>query len=72
MALVRVCAVSTPFEGPFADNPAHVPTQPGTCCYVVSSIGCDGRPLLVEGVRRISALTRRCDWISSDRQELLA
>ena len=63
---------ATPIQGPFADNPAHVPTQPGTCCYVVSSIGCDGRPLLVDGAPTISALTRRCDWLSPELLEILA
>jgi hypothetical protein len=63
---------ATPVQGPYANNPAHDPEEAGTCCYVVSSISCDGRPLLVDGTPLVSAATRRCDWVSSDLQELLA
>ncbi len=59
-------------QGPFASNPAHQPEQDGTCCYVVSSITCDGRPLLVDGDPVVAELARRADWISSDLLELLS
>ncbi len=51
-----------PIQGPFATNPAHEPQQAGSCCYVISSITCDGRPLLVDGAPLASGLTQRCDW----------
>jgi hypothetical protein len=62
----------TPIQGPFAKNPAHDPEMAGTCCYVVSSITCEGRPLLVDGTPLVSEVTQRCAWISSDVLELLA
>jgi len=57
-------------QGPFAQNPTHEPEQAGTCCYVISSITCEGRPLLVDGTPVISALTRRCDWLLADVLEI--
>jgi len=57
-------------RGPFAPNPAHEPRKAGTCCYVISSITCDGRPLLVEGAPLVSALTQRRDWILADLLEV--
>ena len=60
----------TGIEGPFAANPTHEPEKPGTCCYVISSITCEGRPLLVDGSPLISALMQRCDWIVADLLEL--
>jgi hypothetical protein len=67
-----LCGGEEPIQGPFAQNPAHTPEQPGTCCYVISSITCEGRPLLVDGAPIVSALTRRCDWLLADLLELLA
>jgi hypothetical protein len=67
-----LCGGEEPIQGPFAKNPAHTPEQAGTCCYVISSITCEGRPLLVDGAPIISAPTRRCDWILADLLELLA
>ncbi len=49
-------------QGPFATNPAHEPEQAVTCCYVLTSIACDGRPLLVDGAPLVSGLTQRRDW----------
>ncbi|HKO52918.1 MAG TPA: hypothetical protein VJV79_34655 [Polyangiaceae bacterium] len=60
------CLCGDEIQGPFAANPAHEPEKPGTCCYVISSIGCDGRPLLVDGAPVVSALTQRGDWILAD------
>jgi hypothetical protein len=45
-------------EGPFAGSS-------GSCCYLVGSIGCDGRPLLVAGNARLAAVRRRGDWLLS-------
>lgn len=59
-------------QGPFASNPAHQPAQDGTCCYVISSITCEGRPLLVDGEPVVAELSRRADWISSELLELLS
>jgi len=61
-----------PIRGPFAANPAHDPAQAGTCCYVISSITCEGRPLLVDGAPLLSALTRRRDWLAVDMLEISA
>lgn len=55
------CLCNTP-TGPFAPNPQAAPADNGTCCYLVGSQGCDGRPLLVEGVALIASLTHRSDW----------
>ena len=59
-------------QGPYASNPTHAPSKAGTCCYVVSSIACEGRPLLVDDVAVVSELARRCDWITADLLELLS
>ena len=66
------CLCGGRIQGPFAANPAHAPSEPGTCCYVIGSIGCDGRPLLVDGTPIVSELRRRSDWISSELLELVA
>ncbi len=47
-------------DGPYA---ALSPNDDGTCCYLVGTIGCDGRPLLVEGAARVAPITRRRDWL---------
>ena len=67
-----LCGGSEPIQGPFANNPAHEPQKPGTCCYVISSIGCDGRPLLVDGAPVVSALVGGCAWLSRDLLEVWA
>jgi hypothetical protein len=67
-----LCGGEESIQGPFAKNPAHTPEQAGTCCYVISSITCEGRPLLVDGAPIISPLTRRCDWLLADLLEILA
>ncbi|XXX75198.1 hypothetical protein WMF30_46875 [Sorangium sp. So ce134] len=41
--------------GPFANRTA---SDPASCCYLVGSIGCEGRPLLVRGEPRVAPLTR--------------
>ena len=66
------CLCGPSIQGPFAKNPTHEPTMAGTCCYVVSAITCEGRPLLVDGIPLISSLTQRGDWLSPDLLELLA
>lgn len=45
--------------GPFAPQD---PSAEGPCCYVYSTISCDGRPLLVRGKARLAPLRRRSDW----------
>ncbi|MEP7051970.1 MAG: hypothetical protein ABJB12_16515 [Pseudomonadota bacterium] len=50
--------------GPYARGSA--------CCYVVHSIGCEGRPLLVEGDAVVSPLGLKSDWLTRDLLELLA
>jgi hypothetical protein len=37
----------------------------GTCCYLVGSIGCEGRPLLVDGAAIVAPLSRRGDWCAN-------
>lgn len=58
-------------EGPFAPNPTDTPSRTGSCCYLVTSISCDGRPLLVDGVALVSALVARIDWLASDLRAVL-
>ena len=63
---------TVPIQGPFAPNPAHRPATADKCCYVISSIGCDGRPLLVNGTPLVAELTQRCDWLLGELLEILA
>jgi len=67
-----LCGGEDSIQGPFAANPSHEPEKAGTCCYVIASIGCEGRPLLVDGAAIVSALTQRCDWVVADLLELEA
>ncbi|HET9956165.1 MAG TPA: hypothetical protein VFQ61_16775 [Polyangiaceae bacterium] len=53
-----------PISGPYAYNPAVETDGTGSCCYVVGSIGCDGRPLIVEGEALLAGLVSRSDWSS--------
>jgi hypothetical protein len=46
-------------SGPFAP---HDPATEAACCYIFSSIGCDGRPLVVGGELRLARVVRRLDW----------
>jgi len=39
---------------------------------VVHSIGCEGRPLLVDGDAVVAAISLRSDWLAGALQELLA
>jgi hypothetical protein len=43
-------------DGPFAGANA------GECCFVVGTIYCDGRPLLVEGEAVTAPVVSRSDW----------
>ena len=65
------CLCGDGIQGPFANNPTHQPKEPGRCCYVISSISCEGRPLLVDGTAVVSAPTRRSDWLLADFLESL-
>jgi len=66
------CLCGDAIQGPFAANPAHEPEKPGTCCYVIASITCEGRPLLVDGAPIFSVLTGRRDWVLAEVLELSA
>ena len=48
------------YLGPYAANPAGTAT--GACCYLAASIGCEGRPLRVDGQALIAELVMRRDW----------
>lgn len=52
----------TGVAGPFAPNPAHTPRTAGQCCYLVGSISCTGRPLMVDGQPLLAELSARSDW----------
>ena len=49
-------------QGPFAANPDHTPSDPGSCCYLVPKITCDGRPLCVDGGWIVAEVVARSDW----------
>jgi hypothetical protein len=53
---------STGVAGPFAPNSAHTPRTAGQCCYLVGSISCTGRPLMVDGQPLLAELSTRSDW----------
>jgi hypothetical protein len=59
------CAVTQPeaIMGPFGENPENPTSPAGSCCYLVGSIGCDGRALLVAGEARQAPVVRRRDWL---------
>ncbi|WP_437588256.1 hypothetical protein [Sorangium sp. So ce1000] len=42
-------------QGPYANRTA---SDPASCCYLVGSISCEGRPLLVRGEPRVAPLAR--------------
>ncbi|WP_437277134.1 hypothetical protein WME90_38750 [Sorangium sp. So ce375] len=42
-------------QGPYANRTA---SDPASCCYLVGSIACEGRPLLVRGEPRVAPLAR--------------
>ena len=53
-------------EGPFARNASHPDDSArdpaATCCYVIGTGDCFGRPFVVEGLARIAPLAARSDW----------
>jgi hypothetical protein len=61
-----LCGGDHPIQGPFAVDPADPVTAEaraaGPCCYVTSSILCDGRPLHVDETVRVAAVVGRSDW----------
>ncbi|HYP97348.1 MAG TPA: hypothetical protein VER96_01655 [Polyangiaceae bacterium] len=61
-----LCGEAPAIRGPFAANPTDEPKQPGSCCYVISSITCEGRPLLVDGTPIVCSLVERSDWLVTD------
>lgn len=54
----------SPIHGPYAPHAA----AEGPCCYLVGSIGCDGRPLLVAGQPRVAPVVGRADWAGPPRR----
>ena len=51
--------------GPFAPNTADATASVGSCCYVVGSISCTGRPLVVDGAQLLAPAVQRIDWLSA-------
>ena len=51
-------------EGPFARSDAPN-VEDGDCCYVIYSIGCDGRPLRRDGAVVVAEVVARADWMGS-------
>ena len=49
--------------GPYNTNPANPEESDGTCCYLVGSISCEGRPLCVDGHALTAAVVVRGDWL---------
>lgn len=49
-------------SGPYAPNPSNPDEPDGSCCYLVGSISCEGRPLCVEGEQVVAAVVVRNDW----------
>ena len=52
-------------KGPYAPNPDGMPFPDGSCCYLVGAIGCEGRPLVVEGTAIVAPLAARDDWCAA-------
>ncbi|WP_437315516.1 hypothetical protein [Sorangium sp. So ce385] len=51
-------------QGPYANRTA---SDPASCCYLVGSIACEGRPLLVRGEPRVAPLARAPSaWSQTD------
>lgn len=50
-------------QGPYAPNPEHTPEHEGACCYLVASISCDGRPLIVDDSLVVAPIAVRSDWL---------
>jgi hypothetical protein len=48
-------------SGPYATNAAAT-ADGDSCCYVVGSVGCAGRPFVVSGDGRLAPLATRSDW----------
>lgn len=55
----------SPLRGPFAASAA---STGGACCYLVGSIGCDGRPLIVDGRLCLAdVLAGKSAWSEGER-----
>lgn len=57
-------------SGPFAPNLASANDagsvgSTGSCCYVVGSISCTGRPLIVDGAQLVAPAVQRNDWLEA-------
>lgn len=49
-------------RGPFARNADNPNETDGSCCYLVGSISCEGRPLCIEGEQVVASIVTRNDW----------
>lgn len=56
------CECGDGVHGPYAPRDDHEPNSAGTCCYVITKIGCVGRPFLVRDEAVLAPLVRRSDW----------
>lgn len=56
-----------PVMGPYAAHPADTSNPEAACCYLVAAIGCDGRPLLVDGHAVRAPVVGRADWSAQRR-----
>ncbi len=52
----------SPTVFPSAEEETYAPTSEGSCCYVVGSISCVGRPFVVSGAQRVAGPVWRSDW----------
>jgi len=48
--------------GPYARNASVPASSEGSCCYLIGSIGCEGRPLRVDGQVLLAPVVVRGDW----------
>jgi hypothetical protein len=52
-------------RGPYAPNSEGMASPEGSCCYLVGSIGCEGRPLIVNERPVVAPLALRSDWCAA-------
>jgi hypothetical protein len=52
-------------KGPYAPNPNGTLVTPGSCCYLVGSITCEGRPLSVADAAIVAPIVPRGDWCAA-------
>lgn len=59
------CGCDEGVEGPFLWTSSAPENEVGDCCYVIYSIGCDGRPLTKDGQVVVAAVVQRADWLGA-------